>query len=174
MHLTYFKGVISVTKIQNTIRQTNTSNGLRSWNFCFVDFTIMIQASKACQANSSRQRVEWFPHQFDSSLLLSLKPPFVPILVIAIVVSLMRKLRLTGDDIIYSITYSAHRQKFDFSPSFNVRHCGNTLMLRRFLSSSRLYFVALLLLNILILWEKKLQVFLTFYGYDVFVKRVRL
>lgn len=81
---------------------------------------------------------------------LTMKPPFVPILVITIVMPLMRKLRLAGDD----ITYSAHRQKFDFSPSFNVSRCDNTTKIFVFLST----LFASLLSNILILREGKLRV----------------
>lgn len=77
---------------------------------------------------------------------LTMKPPFVPILVITIVMSLMRKLRLTGDDIIYS----AYRQKFDFSPCF--RHCIDTLV-----PSFQFHFVASLLSHIFVLRERKLR-----------------
>lgn len=55
-----------------------------------------------------------------------MKPPFVPLLVIAVVVPLMRKLRLAGDDI-----YNAHRQNsifrlrptLDAAPTCRRREC---------------------------------------------------
>lgn len=70
----------------------------------------------------STSRVAFSTSVWFISASLTMKPPFVPILVTTIVMSLMRKLRLTGDDIIYS----AYWQKFDFSPWFNVKHCVDT------------------------------------------------
>lgn len=150
------------------IRYNESTYGLRSQHFCFVDFTIMSASVKSLLSSFAlASRVAFSTSVWLVSPSLTMKPPFVPILVITIVVSLMRELRLAGDDIIYS----AYRQKFDFSPLPNVRHrTGATL--RHFclpfdsVSSLLLYCRASL--------SRGNGYPLRFTATDVFTKRVRL
>lgn len=91
-----------------------------------VDFTTWVSKAsvgRIFRVSDSSQTVPALVWLISRSL--TMKPPFVPILVIAVVVPLTRKLRLVAGDVYIQCTLA----KFDSLPSLDVssRRCDDTI-----------------------------------------------